>query len=165
MGGMEQDLRYESLWQAAYKEKKSNELQILPKTFYRDMWDYIKSLKGTSEDPEITSNASKLLEELFERRKQKILIYVAYNKLLPQPVIDSEQKFYESILEKYKSEKLEQTVAASKLIEERLNVIKDIPEILLPSGKKIGPLKKGESIFAENEEDKEFLKTAEICSA
>ncbi len=161
---MEEDLAYESLWQAAYKEKKTNELQTLPKTFYFDANSYINSLKENDDDSETKRNAQKLLNELVEKRKQKILIYVAYNKSLPQPSIGEEQEFYEKVLATYKSQNFGQKEATAEKEEELLNVVKDVPEILLPSGKKLGPLKKGDVLPVQDKDDAEFLKSIAICS-
>ncbi|MGC8478405.1 MAG: hypothetical protein ACP5NE_00545 [Candidatus Micrarchaeia archaeon] len=159
---MEENLSYEILWQASYKEKKTNELQTLPKTFYEDINAYLISLKG-DEELETKRNAQKLLSELIEKRKQKILIYIAYNKPLPQPSIEIEQEFYEKVSTIFKAEVFDKT-AAKHAKEETLNVVKDIPELLLPSGKRIGPLKKGDLLPVVDKEDAEFLKAAAICS-
>jgi DNA replication initiation complex subunit (GINS family) len=158
------DIAYEGLWQAAYKEKKTNELQILPKTFYSDMISYINSLKDDEETREVKSNAFKLLEDLFDRRKQKILIYIAHNKPLPQPIIEAEQDFYDTVLNIYKSKNLDHGIMPKVVNEETLSVVKDIPEIMLPSGTKIGPLKKGDRVPVSDTEDIEFLKSASICA-
>ena len=45
---------------------------------------------------------NKTLNEFFEKRKQKIMIYVAYNKHLPQPVSNNENEFYNKILQTVK---------------------------------------------------------------
>ncbi len=156
---------YESLCQAVYKEKKSNELQLITKTFYSDIETYINDLKdGTEPAPaETKQNASKLLEELFEKRKQKILIYIAHNKSLPQSVPAIEQKFFELVSEDYRKITLDGYKSVAQQGITNLYVNKDIPEILLPSGRKIGPYKTGDIIGMENAEDINFLKSTAIC--
>ena len=77
---------YEMLWQAAQKERQTNELQVLQKNFYDEISEFLKRLEGreiTDEDASTKKNTLKLLDELYERRKQKILIYVAYKRQLP----------------------------------------------------------------------------------
>ena len=159
-----EDFTYESLWQAVYKEKKTNELQILSRTFYQDVKKYIGTLKGTNagEADETKLNAIRLLEELFGKRKQKILIYVAHNKTLPEPTVPLELSFYEKVRKEYGEATVDGFEEAMPHKEE-LYVNKDFPEIILPSGTRIGPYKKGDRLELENEEDTNFLKSTEIC--
>ena len=160
-----EDLSYESLWQAVYKEKKTNEIQTIPKTFYDDIEKYIEKLgKGENEETsETKQNAIKLLEGLFEKRKQKILIYIAHNKSLPQPMPPAEQKFYELVSEDCNKTTLDGYKSSTEQKITSLRVNKDIPEIILPSGKKIGPYKAGDKVNTDNMEDISFLKSTEIC--
>jgi len=61
---------YDLLWQVVQKEKQTNELQLLPKTFYDDIKAFVASLdnKSANEDEQsIRKNALKLASDLFER--------------------------------------------------------------------------------------------------
>jgi DNA replication initiation complex subunit (GINS family) len=160
-----EDISYESLWQVVYKEKKSNELQAVPKTFYDDILKYIERQENqqNGEANETKQNAERLLNDLFERRKQKILIYIAHNKSLPQPTIPAEQKFYELVLDDYKKTTLDGYKKEDRPGKTNLYINKDIPEILLPSGSKIGPHKAGDKIEVSDDEDVEFLKSTQTC--
>jgi DNA replication initiation complex subunit (GINS family) len=158
---------YETLWQAAQKERQTNELQILPKTFYDETSEFLKSLEGreiTDEEASTKKNTLKLLDELYERRKQKILIYVAYKRQLPQPAIQREVDFYNSLLEQVERNKISASPPAQGPGHKHmLKSTQSLPEITLPSGKKLGPLEKGQLIEMQGEEDVKFLITSTIC--
>jgi len=67
---------YDTLWQVTQKEKQVNELQLLPKTFYDEVTNFIKSFEAkdlSEEDMNLKKNAIRLLGELQERRKQRYL--------------------------------------------------------------------------------------------
>ncbi len=163
---MDNQSTYDTLWQVTQKEKQSNELQLLPKPFYNDVDQFLKSLGGhelTDNEQNIKKNTIRLLNELQERRKQKILIYVAYKKQLPQPAIQTEVDFYNKILDIANQNSIE-TGAQQKQHVHMLKSLQSIPEILLPSGKKLGPLEKGQLIeMSGNEEDVKFLINSTIC--
>jgi DNA replication initiation complex subunit (GINS family) len=157
---MVEHLSYDYLWQAYQKERQTNQLLLLSKTFYEDVNEFLTTKPNI--DPSLKENTLKLLNEFFEKRKQKILIYVAYNKPLPQPASNTEYEFYNKILQAMKSERLEftgNTPAESKV----LKSTKDLPEIMLPSGNKLGPIKKDQIIEPINEQDKVYLLENSIC--
>jgi len=155
---------YNELWRIVQKEKQSNDLQILQKSIYSEILDYINSFKNTnlSEESEIIKkNTIKLLDELYEKRKQKILIYVAYKKPIPQPTIKLEEDFYNKIIEIISKDKILDLLNNNKTllkISKELNV-----EIRLPSGKLIGPLIKDSFLEVENKEDIDYLLNNSIC--
>ena len=161
MLGMDETISYDYLWQACQKEKQTNQLLLLSKTFYADVSEFITNKQNTNIDPSIRENASKLLTEFFERRKQKILIYVAYNRQLPQPVSTNELEFYNKVLQAFKSERLDP--AKNITIKPALRSLKDIPEIILPSGNKFGPVKKDQIVETTTEQDKIYLLDNTIC--
>lgn len=164
---MAETLSYDYLWQACQKEKQTNQLLLVPKTFYEDIIEYINSLPapGPGEaDSGMKANSIKLLNEIFERRKQKILLYVAYNKQLPQPISNLELEFYNRLTEVARATKLEhQSIRKSNGT--ALRSLKDIPEIILPSGNKVGPLKKDQVLEMKKDTDSdiEFLTKNMIC--
>lgn len=160
---MDENISYDYLWQAYQKEKQTNQLLLIPKTFYEDTIRFINA----SHDDKITGvstkeNATMLVNNFFEKRKQKILIYVAYGKSLPQPISNNELEFYNRLLQIVKEEKLD-LAKSTKAGTLTLKSIKDIPEIMLPSGNKIGPLKKDQIIELESEQDKSYLIENTIC--
>ncbi len=160
---MTDDISYNYLWQAYQKEKQTNQLLLIPKTFYQDTLEHINKTKtDTNTNPIMMENTIKLLNEFFEKRKQKILIYVAYNKQLPKPTADNEFEFYNKILQITKSETLELSKEVKKATH-TLKSMKDIPEIILPSGSKIGPLEKDQIIDIAGEQDKNYLIENTIC--
>ena len=158
---MDETVSYDYLWQAYQKEKQTNQLLLLSKTFYEDVEEFM-TFEAKTQTPEslLHNNASKLLNEFFDKRKQKILIYVAYNKQLPQPISSVELEFYNKILQTVKSEKFP---IQGRQHTNLLKSTKDIPEIILPSGKKFGPLKKDQEIGAIDEQDKVYLLENSIC--
>jgi DNA replication initiation complex subunit (GINS family) len=161
---MEDYMSYDYLWQLCQKEKQTNQLLLIPKTFYEDMSDFITSLDPTNEkSAQIKANATKLLSELFESRKQKILFYVAHGRALPQPISTMEAEFYDSIAQVMKSSRIE--LGSTKSNHTSLKSLVDIPEIMLPSGNKLGPLKKDQLLDAKlSDADLNFLLANAICA-
>jgi len=149
---------YETAWETFESEKKTNSLQPLAKDFYSSAIKYLSSSLASETEK---SNMAKILIDLFEKRKQKILAYIAYGKQLPSDVPSEELDFYERITKIAKNEKLNITNDENKIL---LRVLKDIPEIVLPSGSKIGPLSKDEIIRVDSiNEDVKFLLDHTIC--
>jgi DNA replication initiation complex subunit (GINS family) len=160
---MNENLSYDYLWQAYQKEKQTNQLLLVSKTFYEDAVELINNTSpDKSLDPAMRENAARILSEFYEKRKQKILIYIAYNKQLPQPISNSEIEFYNKVLQAVKSEKLDLTKKGVKNTHV-LKSLKDIPEIILPSGNKVGPLTKDQIIDTLGEQDRKYLIENTIC--
>ncbi len=150
---------YDLLWQVWQKEKQSNELQLIPTDFYINIIENFKNVKNN----DITSittkeNTLKLLYNIFERRKQKITIYVAYNKIINQNLPINELEFYKKLINVKEEEKL-------NIIENNdyVLILQDIPKIILPSGKEIGPLIKDQQLYVTDRIDKIFLIDNNIC--
>jgi DNA replication initiation complex subunit (GINS family) len=163
--GMKDELSYDILWQTYQKEKLSNELQLIPRTFYEDMKEFINSSFGKEKGEEgqvQKENATRLLYNIFERRKQKIIIYAAYGKSLPNTVSTQEAAFYEKILKVIKETTVE-NIPDNKIEQIALKSLQNLPEILLPSGRKVGPLEKEQIIEVKNKEDTNFLINNGIC--
>ena len=160
----ENNLTYETLWQVLQKEKQTNEIQVVGKTFYNDISEFIKTLEKdkTEENEQIKNNTIRLSNDLYERRKQKILVYVAYNRQLPQPLPLEETNFYNKTMESFKSNQF--TYYLSKESKKAMfESLYDIPEMLLPSGNKIGPLTKNQTVAIENTDDAIFLINNALC--
>lgn len=160
---MEDYMTYDYLWQLSQKEKQTNQLLLIPKTFYEDIVAFIGGLdESNDKSVQIKANATKLLKELFELRKQKILMYVAHDKELPQPICAVESKFHTSIVQTMKSSQI--SVDDAKGGQAALKSLVDLPEIMLPSGNKLGPLKKDQILdIKASEEDLNFLISNSIC--
>ena len=117
---MEDYMNYDYLWQLYQKEKQTNQLLLIPKTFYEEISEFITGLDTANEKSnQIKANATKLLSELFESRKQKILLYVAHDKPMPQPIGSIEAEFYDSVVKIMKSSKIE--LGSAKDNRQRLN--------------------------------------------
>jgi DNA replication initiation complex subunit (GINS family) len=160
-GAMDEKLTYDYIWQAYQKEKQTNQLLLIPRTFYQDTSEFLKLVKVKKDNEPSIENTTRLINDFFEKRKQKILIYIAYNKQLPQPISSNEIEFYNKVLQIVKSERLDHSNQNSNT--NTLKSIKDIPEIILPSGNKIGPLKKDQTVKTENEQDNIYLTENMIC--
>jgi hypothetical protein len=128
------------------------------------MSDFITSLDPTNEkSSQIKANATKLLSEFFESRKQKILFYVAHGRAMPQPISTIEAEFYDSIVRVMKSSRIE--LGSAKSNHTFLKSLVDIPEIMLPSGSKLGPLKKDQLLEGDiPDADRNFLLANAICT-
>ena len=161
---MNNDLTYDILWQAYQKEKRTNELQLISKTFYEEMGAFIGGItreNTTAEERLQKDNAVTLLNGIFEKRKQKILMYAAYGKQLPGPVPQTEADLYESAGKLLRSSTIEYN--GDSAAQSALRSMQAIPEVILPSGAKIGPLEKDQIIVVKDREDRRFLVNSKIC--
>ncbi len=164
---MAEDITYSFLWEVLQKERSSNALQLLPKNFYSDVREFIEGTKtdlGKNEEAEIqTGNIERLVLEIFEKRKQKVALYVAYKKPLPNPITDIETDLYNKMMELYVNTKLTGS-KETKTQQDKLRVIiEKLPEVFLPSGSKIGPLEKGQLIEVQDKNDSKFLIDNSLC--
>jgi hypothetical protein len=158
---MGENISYDYVWNLFQKEKQTNQLLQLSRTFYVDILDY---LSGASLNEQQKANMEKLLVNLFEKRKQKIFLYLAYNKPLPQPLDNSETEFYNDLLKTANSYRIDPNKKIKSNI--LLRSITDIPEIVLPSGKRIGPLKKNEVLDVQDSAaDVTYLINNAICES
>ncbi|MCL4381274.1 MAG: hypothetical protein M1331_00210 [Candidatus Marsarchaeota archaeon] len=171
---MDSGISYETVWQILHKEKQTNELQLIPNTFYNDAERFIKNniksnatlndANGSEFENKLNTkeNIMFLLNKIFEKRKQKLLIYIAFNKPMPQPLPEIEMSFYNRLNELKKEFTLNIEEKAQGIF---LKVVSDIPSILLPSGGKIGPLQKDQiiNIKEKESEDINFLINNSIC--
>ncbi len=157
------DLTYDALWQTSQKEKRTNELQLVPKTFYDDMTEFINGMEKeshTEEEKQRASNAARMFNELYARRKQKIMMYVAYGRQLPSQMPQQDTDLYDEAAKVMKAAELSSGAAAQK---PQLKVMQDIPEIILPSGRRVGPLARDQTIEIKEKDDRMFLVNNKIC--
>lgn len=162
---MNEIITYDYLWQAYQKEKQTNQLLLIPKTFYDDVIKFISTSTQTNPEVSLKENTINLINNFFEKRKQKIILYVAYNRPLPQPISSNELEFYNKLLQITKETRLDLTYSKTDLKTNSLKSIRDIPEIILPSGGKVGPLKKDQIIEMADEQDKTYLVENNICES
>jgi len=162
---MMEDISYNFLWELLQKERSTNTLQLIPKNFYDDVYNFIKENKAAQkQETQIATaeNMVRIADEIFEKRKQKIILYVAYKKQLPSPTVDIEVDFYNKLKELYTNTK--PINQPSQKPQEKLTVIiEKLPEVFLPSGIKIGPLQKGQAIEVKDKTDREFLIDNSLC--
>ncbi|MCL4379479.1 MAG: hypothetical protein M1160_02430 [Candidatus Marsarchaeota archaeon] len=160
----ENQFTYDMLWQAYQKEKRSNELQFIPKSFYEDSIELIKELteSASAEDgvPQ-KENAAKLLNSTFERRKQKIMIYAAYGRQPPGPLPQREAELYDAAVRLMQESTINKMAEGAKVA--TLRAVQSIPEILLPSGRRLGPLEEDQALEVSNKDDRAFLLNNNIC--
>ena len=156
---MESENFYDFLWQVWQKEKVSNELQEVPKEFYEDAVEFIAGIKKDDEQNKTTKNNTiKILYNIFELRKKKVLLYIAYKKTLPQSIPKLDMSLYNQIFETYNKTELNLSSERNNFI-----ILQQIPKIILPSGAQIGPLNKDDTVNIKDEDDKKFLLNNNIC--
>ena len=164
---MDSAIRFDILWQVWQTERKSSILQPLDKNFYKNAIEFYDQV-DISEDQDLKTNVIKILSNIIELRKQKLLSYVAYNKPIQQTLPKEELDFYKEVASYTKTFKDKFFEGAGiklpKKDKSELKVHQEIPEIILPSGNKIGPLQKNNIIYVENESDMEFLLNNGICT-
>jgi DNA replication initiation complex subunit (GINS family) len=159
---MAEQLTYEMIWQVWQKEKNSGELQPIPKTFYTDCQKFVSETKPADgfETTDTKQNTERLVKEIIAKRKQKILIALAYNKQTIQTEIPQEISFYNSVKETINKHEFRPETQQQK---KELIAISDIPQIILPSGARLGPFKKGQTINTESQKDTDYLIENTIC--
>lgn len=142
----------ELLFSKLNEEKNRGELTVLQKDFYSASTEFLKGLESgqvSQSNPRQAENTRRLVENLKEKRRQKLLIYLAYGKPLPQPVPEEEEALYNEI-RKILNRDEESRVATVK-------ILADVPEVLTPEGRKVGPYKQGDVIVVPNRADVEFM--------
>ena len=145
---------FETVFSVLEKEKSTGELQPLNANFYKEVSEFVASVKDSASKSEL-ANLEKMVLQLKEKRKQKILIYIAYNRHLPEPVPEEEETLYNEIVKILnKGEKKAETA--------KIKILADLPEIITPEGKKLGPFKSGEVIELEDQNDINFVITNKI---
>jgi hypothetical protein len=158
---MGETITYETIWQVWQKEKNSGELQQIPKTFYTDCQKFTENAgQPTTTEPDKRQNAEKLVKEIITKRKQKILIALAYNKQTIPTEIPQEISFYNSIKEILGNHEFKPGNPEQRKV---LVALSDLPQIILPSGAKLGPFKKGQPVNTESQKDTEYLIGNSIC--
>ena len=141
------------LFSALQQEKATGELQQLQHDFYTQVERYLKTLpeqQGGEDRARQVDNTKRILASLIEKRRQKILLYIAYNKPLPSVVPAEDEKFYDDL-----RSVLERNDSQTKI--SKLKINSDIPEVLTAEGRKIGPFRQGEIVEVSDSNDIEFI--------
>lgn len=133
---------------ALKNEKKTGELVPLPKDFYRQAEQTLKD-SGESESNEYSS-VSKLIASIREKRAQKLLIYVAYDKDLPQSIPSEDEDLYIQI-----KKIVNKNAPENKSI--KVKITKKIPQVITPSGNSIGPFEQNEVVYLSDMADVKFI--------
>ncbi len=143
------EITTEGLFNSLQNEKRTGEIVSLPKDFYKKAEEYLK--EGLQGDDQRAANFKKLLTSLKERRVQKLLIYLAYNKQLPSQIPEEEEVLYNRI-----RSLLDGTGSSEEKIK-RVRILSELPELMMPNGGKVGPFKQNQVIEVANANEVEFL--------
>lgn len=138
----------EELFNVLRNEKKTGELQPLPKNFYEQA---AKTATGAeTKEGGQQQSVQKAINAIKERRTQKILIYLAYGRTPTAPMPLEEEELYNQIKKILKSES--NNIKATKI-----KITAHIPEIITTTGNKIGPYEQNEVIELYDKEDVKFI--------
>lgn len=141
------EISAESLFDILQEEKRTGEIKQLPKDFYKKAAQHMQ----TSFDGQYVANFKKLLTGIKERRVQKVLIYLAYNKQLPAQVPEEEERLYRSI----KTLLVEKQESMDGI--KKIKILTDLPEVLTTRGSKVGPYKQNQVVELTDDTDVDFL--------
>lgn len=160
-------ITYNDLYEAARKERYSDQLQPLPKNFILEVAEYLRDKKGlASKEDDVFSdmiaktkkqleNALTLFRELMIRRRKKILnlVLIAAETGISKQDFDNMLSFEKSLFE----DLMKNIEKSDKQISELLNGKKekksknelvvfktDVEEFLDVEGEKVGPFEKGQ---------------------
>jgi len=160
-------ITYSDLYEAARKERYSEQLQPLQKNFITEVAEYLKEKKQLSlKEDDIFSdmiaktkkqleNATTLFRELMIRRRKKILnlVLIAAETGISKQDFNNMLSFEKSLFEELiknieNSDKKISELLDRKKVEELKNELvifkTDVEEFLDVEGEKIGPFKKGQ---------------------
>ena len=142
------DTSVNSLYVLLKTEQKTGEVIPLPEDFYLKINEKLKA-NGNTDSDEYKSTL-KITNSLRERRLQKILVYLAYNKELPHPLPSEEEDLYiqiKNIINKNNKEPKP----------EKVKIAKTIPQIVAPSGNRLGPYEQNEIVHIYDHADAKFM--------
>lgn len=127
------------------KEKNTSKLLPMQKDFYKEAEELIKTSKNEVEKTNITNT----LGFLKEKRVQKILMYLAYDKQIGNEVANEENEIYSKIRAVLKKGKIQNST--------KIKINMDVPEIITNTGTKLGPYNKNEIIDINSNDDVMFI--------
>jgi DNA replication initiation complex subunit (GINS family) len=174
-------ITYNDIYEAARKERYSEQLQKIPKNFISEIADYLKEKKQVSlkEEDEFSDefvkvkkqleNATTMFKELMLRRRKKLLnlVLVASETGISKQdfdnMLDVEKELFENIMQNVEdSDKKANNLlsGSSKQEEEKNSMIvfkEDVGEFVGFNGDKMGPFKKGQITNLPKEVAKIFI--------
>jgi DNA replication initiation complex subunit (GINS family) len=160
-------ITYNDLYEALRKERYSDELQLLNKSFLKEASEYFSEKKKFSDtDEDLFSdvvlkskkkleNAMSLFKELLLRRRKKILnlAFVASETGISKKdfdnLLDFEKKLFEEIVKslEHADDNLEGDMAGGEKTENRYKLVRFLDktdEFMDLNGESVGPFEKGE---------------------
>ncbi len=159
-------LTYNDLYEALRKERYSDDLQLLPKTFIHDVAEYFSDKKKFSDketnifsdlvlkDKKKLENAMAIYKELLLRRRKKVLnlAFVAsetgISKKDFENLLDFEKELFEDIVKSLeKADKNLGEAMVEQKVESKYKLVKfidKVDEFLDMEGEGVGPFEKGE---------------------
>jgi DNA replication initiation complex subunit (GINS family) len=151
------EISFSFLYTAYQEEKKTNEIQQLPKDFYTSVGFFMKeqeNKEGSKEQKQL-ENIKKIVFGIKNIRKQKILLYIAYDKSIPIKIPEEEENLYYRIKSIMEGEEKNENI-------KKVKIKLGIPEVISPSGNKIGPFNQNQVVDIINKDDIEFLVSNQI---
>lgn len=160
-------ITYNDLYEAARKERYSDQLQPLPKNFVMDVAEYLKDKKelAAKEDDSFSDmiaktkkqleNATTLFKELMVRRRKKILnlVLIAAETGISKQDFDNmfsfEKELFEEIMKNIEASdrRVGELFNGKKLQDsqnEMVSFLENTGELMDLEGNKIGPFEKGQ---------------------
>jgi len=174
-------ITYKDIYEAAKKERYSENLQPISKSFVKDVAKYMKEKKeAASRDEDVFSdvlmktkkqleNAITLFQELLRRRRKKILhlVLIASETGISKQDFDNmlliEKDLFEELMQcmEGSDKKLSKLLNGSKEEEEQKNdlvvFLEDVEEFVAPSGEKLGPFSVGQFVNLSRDIAKIFV--------
>lgn len=160
-------ITYNDIYEAARKERYSEQLQPIPKNFISEVSNYLKEKKGvSSKEDDLFSdvilknkkqleNATTLFREFMLRRKKKILNLVlvaaetGISKQDFENMLQFEKELFEDLMKCIDSsdKKMNHLLMGAESVESKNNLVsflENVGEFMDYSGNSIGPFEKGQ---------------------
>ena len=161
-------ITYNDIYEAARKERYSEQLQPIPKNFIREVAKYLKekkeiTLKGESDFSDIViktkkqlENAITLFKELIIRRRKKILnlVLIATETGISRQdfenMLQIEKELFEELMKcmDYSDKKLNEILSGGEnevtAKNDLIVFLESVAEFVGPDGNSLGPFSKGE---------------------
>lgn len=167
-------ITYKDIYEAARKERYSEQLQPLSKNFITEVSNYLKEKKETSlKDDDVFSdvvvktkkqleNAIILFKELMTRRRKKILnlVLIAAETGISKQDFDNMLTFEKNLFEEFmkcidnSDKKLNESLNGKELAEQKNTLVvflEDVSGFVGLDGKNMGPFDKGQIANLPNE--------------
>ncbi len=168
-------ITYETI-RGVHRAEKDEQLQQLPIGFFEAVKNWLIHRRASKDAFSLleTENAKKLLEDIISRREKKIVLSAMRTirgELPPKHLTDSEQKFFDEIvnsLKIYREKIREETMTYDEIVEKKLEdtkklmdeiapeikidnkkmlkILNDMPAFVGDDEKKYGPFSKGDVV-------------------